>query len=748
MFPGQDSSGDSPDASPWRQYAPKHPHGKTRQNRKKEDIVLAYNAAMREFFLRKKPETLAISIAIVGTIFVLGLFTGDLLLTRHRDLTTGEQRLRHFSLMMAEHTARGFEAADSLLRDIALDLSRSRRDWSKWEASQGWDYVARRHSAAMPQIRDIAIFDSGGNQRFLSTQFPPPPISVSDRPYFVALRDGATAATYGPFLARHSGRYTFVLARRLEAPGGSFSGLVVATIEPAYLEEFCWPARLSDMFEAVLTNAEGKIIASCRPADQSPQSTLLGKSVLEVLFPDKPVRPLPEAGVEKIHDIWISTAKVPGFPELRIYSSLPEKALLENWRMHLIELLVLGLLVSTTLIFGALLIRRQIGKMSAMTEELAASRNQLEARVQAATEALAGQRDNAERENTAKSRFLAAASHDLRQPMHALALFAADLQRQVRNQNQQELPRLAEQIAASANALGERLDTLLDISRIDVSGIVPDRHAVALAPLFARLEQAFRRSAEERGIQLKFHAGRYWVDTDPGLLERILSNLIANALRYTPPGGRVLLGARRRGTDIELEVRDSGIGIAQEHQDGIFREFYQVGNRARVEEQGLGLGLSIVDRLARALDIAVGLRSRLGEGSTFTLRLPAASASAASPSTSSHLALGSAGKIHGIGNSDELLECLRQAAGWGYEVTRSEDEAPSRATSDSVLICDAKALAQVQGQASADRPLIVLTADPGLELPADSHALQMPVRPAKLRALVSQLQKTRSKSIP
>jgi hypothetical protein len=139
---------------------------------------------------------------------VLLVFMADLVLARHRDLESGERRLQHFGIMMAEHTARTFEAVDVLLRETATDLSHSRRDWENWEASRGWEYIAQRHSRAMPQLRDLIILMLG-NQRFISTYFPAPRINVRDRPYFAALESGAESATYGPYIGRNSARYTY-----------------------------------------------------------------------------------------------------------------------------------------------------------------------------------------------------------------------------------------------------------------------------------------------------------------------------------------------------------------------------------------------------------------------------------------------------------------------------------------------------------------------------------------------------------
>lgn len=694
----------------------------------------------------RRPETLAFLVALAGTLTIAAVFLADLVLARHRDIESGERRLQHFSIMMAEHTARTFEAVDVLLRETATDLSTGRHDWETWDANKGWEYIAQRHSRAMPQLRDLIIFDRLGNQRFISTQTPAAHINVKDRPYFMALEQGAEASTYGPYVGRNSGRYTYAIARRLNSETGKFSGAVFSAIEPSYLQDFCWPNRLADDFETVLINTKGEIIASCRPTDLSRQSPILGAKASTVLFNGKLRNYMPASGEDAVKGLLISVSPVPGFSDLRILSAIPEKSLLAAWKNRLFELSALGLLVTAVMFVGAMLFRRQLSTMANMTDELQASQEHLGERVREATQEIAGQKDAAERANAAKSRFLAAASHDLRQPLHALSLFSADLQRQVRGGSPHGLPRLADQISASTTMLGELLDSILDISRLDVSGIKPDIRPFQLQPLFDRLTNSFRRSATDRHITLRFRATSLWVSSDGLLLERMIANLVSNAVRYTHPGGRVLVTARRRGPDVLIEVRDNGIGIAKADQAAIFGEFFQVGNAAREHNKGLGLGLSIVDRLARALNVQVGLRSRLSEGTTFSLRL------AGSPPVSlprpQEEATKPVGKIHCIGSSEELQACIRLVEGWGYKVTITDSAKKEALPNDALIIADAAFASATRLAQAPEAPLIVLLDDGPPNLPAGTHALPRPVRPAKLRALLNQLQKTLSKSMP
>jgi len=330
----------------------------------------------------------------------------------------------------------------------------------------------------------------------------------------------------------------------------------------------------------------------------------------------------------------------------------------------------------------------------------------------------------------------------LRQPLHALSLFAADLQRQVRNGSTQDLAHLAEQIATSTALLGELLDSLLDISRLDVVGIKPDIRNFPLQPLFDRLDNAFRRAAVDRKLTLLFRRTSRWLYSDPVMVERMISNLVSNALRYTPSSGRILVAARLRGEEVRIEVRDGGVGIAPEHQAAIFAEFYQVGNPAREPNKGLGLGLSITDRLARVLGVKVSLLSRPGAGTTFALHIPLYLPSAHElPPVRPQ----SAGTVVLLGDSEDLIACRELLEDWNYTVCT--EQAPDRLPDEAIVIAEAGRIGEA-AHCYPQAPMIAIGATGSLELPPGAHALPAPVRPAKLRALVAQLQKTLLKSMP
>ena len=283
--------------------------------------------------------------------------------------------------------------------------------------------------------------------------------------------------------------------------------------------------------------------------------------------------------------------------------------------------------------FAVLVAWMLIDRFVAASQQLKGLNRDLEQRVSAksaelvrALEQMRAARDDAEHANRSKTTFLAAASHDLRQPAHALGLYIAALVDGDLSPAQQDL---VQRMNASLSALDTMFNALLDISRMDAGAVIPRQRAFALAPLVHRLATEFAPRAAERHLRLSvrmacFPAGLH-ASSDPLLVERIVSNLLGNAIKYTRDGG-VLLSCRLRGEPASrhwlIEVWDTGPGIAEADQERVFEEFYQVGNPERDRTAGLGLGLSIVRRLSALLGHRMSLVSRTGRGSRFSLELP------------------------------------------------------------------------------------------------------------------------------
>lgn len=273
-------------------------------------------------------------------------------------------------------------------------------------------------------------------------------------------------------------------------------------------------------------------------------------------------------------------------------------------------LLICGLLVFGTEMNATLreaLVQRY--KNSMLVEQLLSQKEQVE---------IARQR--ADQANLSKTRFLASASHDLRQPLHALGLFSAALHEKLTDPSSREI---VGNISMSVEALENQFNALLDISKLDAGAVQAKFYDFRLNDLFDRIRVDFTSPAEERGLRLHIRPCRQAVHSDPILVERMLRNLVSNAVRYTRQGG-VLVGCRKRGEKVSIEVWDTGIGIAPEEMGRIWEEFYQVGNPERDRQKGLGLGLATVHRLTALLETRVEVDSRPGRGSVFRFALPVA----------------------------------------------------------------------------------------------------------------------------
>jgi signal transduction histidine kinase len=226
-------------------------------------------------------------------------------------------------------------------------------------------------------------------------------------------------------------------------------------------------------------------------------------------------------------------------------------------------------------------------------------------------------RERAEAANLSKSAFLAAASHDLRQPLHALSLLLSTLQAKTR---EPEATLLLSKIATSADSLDTLFKGLLDLSRLDAGSVTPESKPVALEPLLKRLENDFRPLAEAKGLEFARAATDAWTISDPEMLERLLRNLLDNAVKYTERG-RIEIRLEEEPERVRILVRDTGIGIDARHRERIFEEYYQIRNPERNRRQGIGLGLAIVKRMCDLLGHTIQVDSRAGGGSTFELGL-------------------------------------------------------------------------------------------------------------------------------
>lgn len=366
--------------------------------------------------------------------------------------------------------------------------------------------------------------------------------------------------------------------------------------------------------------------------------------------------------------------------------------------------------------------------------------------------------------NEAKSRFLAAASHDLRQPLHALNLFVA----QLRNATSQgERDRIAGRIDLAAGNMNELFNALLDISKLDAGALNASISDFPVSTLLGHIEATFAAAAREKGLLLRIVPSSAWIRSDAILLERVLLNLVSNAIRYTPKG-RIVLGCRRVGDLLRIEVCDSGAGIPKDQQQNIFREFYQVGTPDQRQRDGLGLGLAIVERLCALLKHPVGVESTPGHGSRFGVTVPRVAKRANLEPTSAEAATTDPLRGKLIVVLDDAALVLEGTSGllksWGCRVVTAESdrEALTKLSGNrpDLIISD---FHLHEGQTGIEVITTLRCAFPG-PIPAflisgdilpdrlreammnGLHLLHKPIPPMTLRAMISRLLKATAKS--
>ncbi|MBK8175337.1 MAG: PAS domain S-box protein [Rhodospirillales bacterium] len=374
-------------------------------------------------------------------------------------------------------------------------------------------------------------------------------------------------------------------------------------------------------------------------------------------------------------------------------------------------------------------------------------------------EELRAAKEEAERAHLSQSQFLAAVSHDLRQPVQALTLFTTVLANKLAGA---PASALLDDIRGSVEAMDMLLDALLDVSSLDAGAIAPHETAFSVPTVLERLVAEFTPQADQKEISLSVVPSSAVIRTDPALLYRILQNFVANAVRYTSQGG-IVVGCRRRGRKLRIEVVDSGIGIPEFLQQDIFKEFYQINNPERDRTQGLGLGLAIVQRLSRLLRCPVSVHSQEGRGSVFAVDVPLVGFNRSANVVPLRPAVAQAasaqrGLIFVIDDEPTVLRGLRLAIeDWGYTVltARTELEGIAQLTGRSapdVIVADyrlrgicngAQVVTQLRNMFGWSIPCILITGDtaPQRIREAREHGftlLHKPVDPVHLHAAIAE----------
>jgi signal transduction histidine kinase/CheY-like chemotaxis protein len=644
----------------------------------------------------------------------------------------------------------------------------------------------------VPAITDFARLDPSGHERLFVSRYAASRIDSNDdrsrEPEYITAT--AHKSYYGPVYFRQETEPYMTLA---VAGVGRDVGVSVAEVNLKMVGEMVSQIKVGENGQAYVVDAGGRLIAhrdmdlvlsntdlSHLPQVKEARSRALGAEPLEakvavdmsghqVLTANAAIAPL---GWLVFVELPIEEAYAPLYASLRAVGLL----LLAGLVLAVLSSLVLArkmVLPIRALQAGAARIgaggldhRIEITTGDEL-EALGDQFNGMAARLQDSYATLEGKVIERTRQlelaNLAKTRFLAAASHDLRQPLHALGLLVAQLNADT---NLTERRRIVARVGTAVSVMNDLFNALLDISKLDAGAIAPDVTAFAIEPMLLRIENMFASDIREKSLRLRVVPSDAWVRSDRVLLERILLNLVSNAVRYTERGG-IIIGCRRRGDALRIEVWDTGIGIPEDQRQNIFGEFYQVDARA-AGRAGLGLGLAIVDRLCRLLQHPLQLTSTPGKGSRFSIAVPRAPAHvepADVPNPLQAVIQPFAGKFVVMIDDDRLVldgmdGLLR---GWGCRVSASTSSGAALASllelrqQPDLIISDhhfthgengIDVIERLRRTFNAPIPALLVTGDISVERKQEAAAggfelLQKPVPPMILRATMSEILKRR-----
>ena len=557
----------------------------------------------------------------LANLFVFALlgYTGHASYQDVRETARNESRT--LNSLLAENVTAEFNRIKLGLEASAADITRLRRENAKGTFTE--NDIMGFFRQRLPMLENMVATDANGTMLY-STNYPTQGISIADRRYFVTLRDRPQQGVLisEAVAGRLSGKPVLIIALPIIRKNGSFDGVVFASISVEwFIQKFGTVDAGHDSAVVLRGDASRNfdLLARYRPTGILGETTVSDR--FRATITTNPARGTYEAnaGNDKIHRMF-SYQKLDGYPLITLVG-LSTATYLVDWRSQAIKLLALALAFALTTGLGSWAIMRAWRSRIAAEQEITV-RMRIEKIQEDSLRQLSEARDAAEQANQSKSRFLAAASHDLRQPMQAISLFVDSLGRTNLSEEQKHI---SAYLTESTHALGELLNGLLDISKLDAGVVKPSPRVIQVDVLASKIEADFSAltAAKSLRFKLSFPFGDMAVNTDGQLVMRLLGNLIGNAIKYTKQGG-ILVAIRRRGNQALIQVWDTGIGVSAEHMDIIFEEYFQLGNPERDRTKGLGLGLAIAKRIAKLLETELVCRSRPGKGSVFEFRLPLA----------------------------------------------------------------------------------------------------------------------------
>ena len=550
---------------------------------------------------------------VIGT--AVALIAGMLLVHLHHEATTQtRQTLSSLDIVLAEQTERSLDEVDITLKDtLALLLKQhgqaSAQNIHALYGGRAVTRLLRAEYGGMPQLASIALFDARGRLVNSSDDNAPANLDISFRSYFQHMRDNRTSAPFisEPVKFQTTGMPAIVMVRRLEAPDGSFAGIISGAIPLDYFTNLYRDIYLGPGTAVSLFARNGLLLA------RYPSLPAVGTNVADrVSFPQV----LAHRATGVIHStghilgkpLFIATHALSDLP-LAVNVIMTDKRAYAVWRSEFI-----GVTIALTVILGMITLLTVLG-----LRHFASYVNLAEARLETtrATEA----RARAEAMTQAKSRFLANMSHELRTPLNAIIGFSEIIETAMFGPLQQRYREYARDIRSSGAHLLEIVNDILDISKAEANALKVGREPLDVAAIIAEVGRIVRAQAERAKINFdtRLDPDLPPVIGDKTRFRQILINLVSNALKFTPAGGSVTVSARKAAKHMVIEVKDTGIGMAEENIPAALRPFEQLDNSTARKYGGAGLGLPLTKHLVELLGGRFSITSAVDKGTTVVI---------------------------------------------------------------------------------------------------------------------------------
>lgn len=574
---------------------------------------MALSLFERQVSSRPEPTRLRQRLRLLVATVTLGAAGAVLLFLvflRQAAIDDATTRATDAARLLEEHIVRTLRATDFIVGRVA-ELGRSRPMAQLSNDERAWRELMALNQG-LPEPGTLWVIDAEGSVRLGTLKFPANQRSVLDRLYFTAHRDTRRDLVIGPLVQVKTGDQAFHVSRRIEEPGGRFLGVAVAGLNASTFTDFYRTLPLGPRASISIIDLEGRLIMR-QPDPELWTGTSISAGQL-----------MPALKRGQSSGFILATSPVDHVERLLAYRLVPEfgvvvaagvamEDVLTGWRQSVgVTVVIAGLMAA---LLGTLI----IVTFSSLSREEDLVRG-LEETVRERTEEAHAQAEEAQRANESKTRFLATASHDLRQPLQAAGMFVEALSARL---EQTPHHAIVDKLRQSVDATQALLTTLLDVSTLEAGKIEPQISPFLLMPVLASLYDQIEHETNAKKLDLRVVPTGARIVSDSVLLERMLRNLLVNAARYTYQGG-IVLGCRRHGDQIAICVVDTGDGIPDDKLDTIFDDFTRLGEKGSGASRGLGLGLGVVRRMAQLLNHRVEVRSVVGKGSCFAVWVPLA----------------------------------------------------------------------------------------------------------------------------